>query len=88
MGVGTDDFGGGFGAGGEVGAGAGPQVGFGFAEDIGDGQAGALVWEPSGQPPVDGLDVDAKGPPRNYLIALDVLVLSCNGSGIGPLWIT
>ncbi len=54
---GSEDFGGGFGTGGEVGAGLRPQVGFGLAEQVGDREAGALVRDAAGEPPVNGLDV-------------------------------
>ena len=61
VGVGADDLGGGFGAGGEVGSDLRPQVSFGFAQGVGDGQAGALVRDSAGEPSVDGLDVHADG---------------------------
>ncbi len=61
VGVGGDDLGGGFRAGRLVGPGLGPQVGFGFAEGVGDGEAGALVRDPAGEPPGDGFDVDSDG---------------------------
>lgn len=61
MSVGSDDLSGGLRAGCLVGAGLGPQVGFGFAEGVGDGEPGALVRDTAGEPPGDGLDVDADG---------------------------